>query len=69
MKALSVLYNAGGRTGVGMLLYMMKTRPDMANAIRELTKCVSDPSPAAYKEMLRVIKFTEIGRASCRERV
>ena len=30
----------------------------MANAIRELTKCVSDPSPAAYKEMLRVIKFT-----------
>ena len=37
----------------------MKTRPDMANAtIRELTKCVSDPSPAVYKEMLRVIKFT-----------
>jgi len=45
------------RTGVGMLLYMLKTRPDLANAIRELTKCVSDPSPAAYKEMLRVIKF------------
>jgi len=45
------------RTGVGMLLYMLKTQPDLANVIRELTKCVSDPSPAAYKEMLRVIKF------------
>ena len=45
------------RTGVGMLLYLMKTRPDLGNAIRELTKCLSGPSPAAYKEMLRVIKF------------
>jgi hypothetical protein len=46
------------RTGVGMLLYMIKhSRPDMANAIRELTKCLDGPSKAAYKEMLRVIKY------------
>jgi hypothetical protein len=46
------------RSGVGMLLYLVKhTRPDIANAVRELTKGLDEPSPAAYKEMLRVIKF------------
>ena len=46
------------RTGLGMLLYMIKhSRPDMANSVRELTKCVDGSTPAAYKEMLRNIKF------------
>ena len=46
------------RTGVGMLLYLVKhTRPDIANPVRELSKCLDGTSPAAYKEMLRVIKF------------
>ena len=46
------------RSGVGMLLYLVKhTRPDIANAVRELSKALDCPSPAAYKEMLRVIKF------------
>jgi len=42
-----------------MLLYLVKhSRPDIANAVRELTKALDAPSPAAYKEMLRVIKYT-----------
>ena len=46
------------RSSVGMLLYLVKhTRPDIANAVRELSKALDCPSPAAYKEMLRVIKF------------
>jgi len=45
------------RSGVGMLLYMLKSRPDLGNPVRELTKCVQGAHPAAYKEMQRVIKF------------
>ena len=46
------------RTGVGMLMYCIKhSRPDIANAVRELTKVLGKATPAAYKEMLRVIKF------------
>lgn len=47
------------RSGVGMLLYLVKhSRPDIANAVRELTKALDGPSPAAYKEFLRVMKHT-----------
>ena len=46
------------RSGVGMLLYLVKhTRPDIANAVRELSKALDKPSPAAIKEMKRVIKY------------
>jgi hypothetical protein len=45
------------RSGVGMLLYLIKqSRPELGNAVRELTKCLDGANPAAYKEMLRVIK-------------
>jgi len=41
-----------------MLLFLVKhTRPDIANAVRELSKALDCLSPAAYKEMLRVVKF------------
>jgi hypothetical protein len=41
-----------------MLLYCIKhSRPDISNAVRELSKCLSGPNEAAYKEMLRIIKF------------
>jgi hypothetical protein len=44
--------------GVGMLLYLIKySRPDLANVVRELSKCMDGANLAAYKEMLRVIKF------------
>ena len=46
------------RSGVGMLLYLVKhSRPDIANAARELSKCMDKATPAAYKELMRLIKF------------
>ena len=46
------------RTGVGMLLYLIKhSRPDMANAVRELSKVLDGPNKSAYKEMLRASKY------------
>ena len=46
------------RSGVGMLLYLVKhSRPDIANAVRELSKCMTGANAAAYEELLRVIKF------------
>jgi hypothetical protein len=46
------------RSGVGMLLYLVKhSRPDIANAVRELSKMMDGPTPAAMKELKRVIKF------------
>jgi hypothetical protein len=45
------------RSGVGMLLFLIKyLRPDLANIVRELLKCMDAASHAAYKEMLRVMK-------------
>ena len=46
------------RSGVGMLLYLVKhSRPDIANGVRELSKALVGPSEAAYKDMLRMVKF------------
>jgi transposase InsO family protein len=46
------------RSGVGMLMYLYKhTRPDLSNAVRELTKCMDGATEAAFKEMKRIIKF------------
>jgi len=46
------------RSGVGMLLYLVKhSRPDIANAVRELSKNMSGATEASFKEMKRVIKF------------
>ena len=41
-----------------MLLYLVKhSRPDIANAVREMSKVLGGSTRATYKEMLRVIKF------------
>ena len=46
------------RTGVGMLLYLVKlSRPDISNAVRELTKVLSGATETHYKAMLRCIKY------------
>ena len=46
------------RSGVGMLLYLVKhSRPDIANPVRELSKVLDGPDQEAFKEMLRVIKY------------
>ena len=46
------------RSGVGMLLYLVKfSRPDISNAVRELSKVMDGATPAHMKSMLRTIKF------------
>ena len=41
-----------------MLLYLVKhSRPDIANSVCELSKALDGTSPAAYKELMRVLKF------------
>jgi hypothetical protein len=46
------------RSGVGMLLYLVKhSRPDIANVVRELSKCMDGATPATNKKLKRVIKF------------
>jgi hypothetical protein len=46
------------RSCVGNLLYLIKySRPDIANTVRELAKCMDGATPAAFNEMMRVIRF------------
>lgn len=46
------------RSGVGLLLYLVKfSRPDISNAVRELSKVMDRCTPAHMKNLLRVIKF------------
>ena len=46
------------QSGVGMLLYLMKhSRPNIADVTRELSKANNEVNPAAYKELLHVIKY------------
>ena len=46
------------RTGERMLLFLMKhSRPDIANAVRELSNCLSGTTEQSYKEMLRITKY------------
>ena len=48
----------GYRRGVGTLLYLVKySRPDIANAVRELSKGMQEPSLSHMKELKRVLKF------------
>jgi Reverse transcriptase (RNA-dependent DNA polymerase) len=56
--ALSPTQQTDYRSGVGTLLqFSGKTRPDLANPVRELAKCMDRASPAALKEMYRIIKY------------
>jgi Reverse transcriptase (RNA-dependent DNA polymerase) len=46
------------RSKVGMLLYLIKySRPDISNAMRELSKCMDRATYGTYQEMFRVVKF------------
>ena len=46
------------RSGVGILLYLVKhTRLDIANATRELSKCLDKATEETWKELLRAIKY------------
>jgi hypothetical protein len=47
------------RSGIGMLLYMVKfSRPDLANDVRELSKVADGATSGQYSELMRVIKYT-----------
>ena len=53
------------RQGVGTLLYLVKhSRPDIANAVRELAKNMSCPTDATWKGMLRTINYVLNTRGS-----
>ena len=44
--------------GVGMVLYLVKqSRPDNANTTRELSKENDGANPAAFKELLGMIRY------------
>jgi len=46
------------RSGVGMLLYLVKySRPDIANCVRELSTVLDGATDMAWKELLRAIKY------------
>jgi hypothetical protein len=46
------------RSVVGSLLHLTKhSRPDISNAVRELSKSMDGATPLAFKEMKRLVKF------------
>ena len=46
------------RSGVGILLYLVKhSRPELANAVRELTKVMDNPNKEHFKSLYRTIKY------------
>jgi hypothetical protein len=46
------------RSGVGMLLYLIKfSRPDISNAVREIAKVMDGPTMIQVKSLYRLIKF------------
>ena len=46
------------RSGVGMLLYLIKfSRPDISNSVRELTKVMDCANEKHFKGLLRVLKY------------
>jgi hypothetical protein len=46
------------RSGIGMLMFLTKhSRPDLANPVRELSKCMGKGDEEAMKELRHVIKF------------
>ena len=57
-QAISIKNQGLYRSGVGMLLWLVKhSRPDIANPVRELSKCLDGATQASFKEMLRIIKY------------
>ena len=46
------------RSGVGMLLYLIKfSRPEISNAVREIAKVMDGPTPAHMKSLFCLIKY------------
>ena len=46
------------RSGVGMLLYLIKySRPDIANSVRELSKVNDKATESYWKSLIRIMKY------------
>ena len=46
------------QSGVGTLLYITKhSRPNLCNAVRELSMTMDRPAPINLKEMYRIIRY------------
>ena len=57
-KKISTEVQQDYRLGIGMLLYLVKhSCLDLANVTRELSKANDGANPAAYKELLNVIRY------------
>jgi hypothetical protein len=55
---LSPKYQTKYRSGVGMLLYLVKhSRLDISNAVRELTKVLDGAANAHWKSLIHTVKF------------
>ena len=55
---LPVKEHATYRSRIGTLLYLTKhSRPDICNALRELSKPMDRPAPFHMKEMFRIIRY------------
>jgi transposase InsO family protein len=58
-KLLSKMDQSKYRSGVGSLLYLVKhSRPDLSNAVRELSKVMDKATNAHMQNLLRAIKYT-----------
>jgi hypothetical protein len=56
------------RSGVGMLLYLVKySRPDIANGVRELSKVMDGATMAHVKSLFRLVKFIMSTKDKCLE--
>jgi hypothetical protein len=56
------------RSGVGVILYHIKhSIPDIGNLVKYLPKCMDGAILAAYKEMLRVIRFVLDNQLFCQK--
>ena len=53
------------RSGIGILMFLIKySRPDISNAVRELSKVNDGATEGQYKELLRIMKYVKDTKAS-----
>ena len=60
------------RSMIGSLLYLTTSRPDISYSVGVCARYQVNPKEShmsALKRIIKYVKTTEIGRASCREKV
>ena len=56
-ECISLIDQKKYRSGVGILNYLTKTRPDLTNAVRELSKVLDGATETHLNDLYRVIKY------------